>query len=158
MACFRRQKTAAPLKQTMPVSTTKVFPSFPPSKNGGPIEAQASDLDGAIPLEFPPSKNGGPIEAPIDWQSYRKHLAGFRRQKTAAPLKRQVQNRLQDSGDCFRRQKTAAPLKPNRVNHRCQNLKLFPPSKNGGPIEARQCNAAADAGKKVSAVKKRRPH
>jgi len=36
---------------------------FPPSKNGGPIEAGGEISGGDGGPGFPPSKNGGPIEA-----------------------------------------------------------------------------------------------
>jgi len=39
------------------------FEMFPPSKNGGPIEADGLRTRFGNLLEFPPSKNGGPIEA-----------------------------------------------------------------------------------------------
>jgi len=61
---------------------------------------------------FPPSKNGGPIEAPRCQTQNSEPGASFRRQKTAAPLKRCVGFAQLDVAYAF------------------------PPSKNGGPIEA----------------------
>jgi len=84
-------------------------------------------------FRFPPSKNGGPIEA-SDSIAFDISLSGFRRQKTAAPLKL------------------------NAVATFAKSTALFPPSKNGGPIEADARKAHQTSSPNVSAVKKRRPH
>jgi len=61
--------------------------AFPPSKNGGPIEATAMRISRRFNPSFPPSKNGGPIEAAYIARSDIEIRYRFRRQKTAAPLK-----------------------------------------------------------------------
>ncbi len=111
---FRRRKTAAPLKPLHGCKPHQVLRTFPPSKDGGSIEAHGR-----------PGNTGG--------------ARGFRRRKTAAPLKRltaQFNKITRDLGG-FRRRKTAAPLKPQvHVRRVLHHFLLFPPSKDGGSIEA----------------------
>tara|TARA_B100000609_G_C17204709_1_gene430252 strand:- start:1466 stop:1741 length:276 start_codon:yes stop_codon:yes gene_type:complete len=62
--------------------------SSPPGKKGGPIEADALWLIGAISRFSPPGKKGGPIEAIIRSLFFiKRSILTLRPVKRAAPLK-----------------------------------------------------------------------
>ena len=61
---FRRPRTAAPLKHGRSSKAIVRTARFPPSSDGGPIEADAAALvQVTTSITFPPSSDGGPIEA-----------------------------------------------------------------------------------------------
>ena len=157
-APFRPQSRAASLKQPTGGFHATLIDGFPPSIEGGLIEACATAPSAFAPHRFPPSIEGGLIAASSRRPSRAARLATFRPQSRAASLKPPESGRNPATPWLF-----PPSIEGGLIEARCHASGLhqyasFPPSIEGGLIEARHRSPPSLRGATLSALNRGRPH